>query len=86
MLVKAKNHVEFMCEIDVDLAHCHGRFVHEHLAEATSWNIEAVVADSGPRGSRNSEDRSAHLRPLHVEEERQGHARTAKNEVDDELS
>ena len=42
MWVETKKHVEFTCEIHAEQARCHRWFVHEHLAEVTSWNLEAV--------------------------------------------
>ena len=40
--IEAKDHMEFLCEIYAEQARCHRWFVHEHSAEATSWNLEVV--------------------------------------------
>ena len=79
MWVEAKEHVEFMCEIHAEQARCHKWLLHEHLAEATSWNleaarqilvrggVEAVIADQCMYGWR-------------------GHAHTEKNEAREKWS
>ena len=63
MWVEAKDHKEVMCEIYAEQARCHRWFVHGHLAEATTWNlevvrlilVEGVVVDQSSHGAKNGQ-------------------------------